>query len=104
MPFWDAPWLGGRKPIDITPLIYNISKRKNWKVCHALKENAWVHKITLDKNFTMNQISQFINIWTLLLEVHLDEDVVDSISWKLTENGLYLFHYAQDGVEGLGHS
>ena len=27
-PFWDSPWLLGRKPKDIAPLIYEASKRK----------------------------------------------------------------------------
>jgi hypothetical protein len=37
----------------------------------------------------MNHLSQFIDLWIMLLEVHLDEDVEDSIPWKLMENGLY---------------
>ena len=28
-PFWDAPWVHGRKPKDIAPLIYGAATRKN---------------------------------------------------------------------------
>jgi hypothetical protein len=28
-PFWQAPWLHGMKPIEIAPLIFEASKRKN---------------------------------------------------------------------------
>jgi hypothetical protein len=28
-PFWQAPWLDGRKPTEIAPLIFAKSKRKN---------------------------------------------------------------------------
>jgi hypothetical protein len=31
MPFWDALWLGGRKPKDIDPLIYSPTKEKSGK-------------------------------------------------------------------------
>jgi hypothetical protein len=88
-PFWAAPWLGGRKPIDVAPLIYNISKRKSWKVCDALNGNAWVHKITLDEDFSMDHLLQFVELWSLLLHVHLDDQVEDSISWNLTANWQY---------------
>lgn len=27
-PFWDSPWLHGRKPMDIAPLIHEGSTRK----------------------------------------------------------------------------
>jgi hypothetical protein len=35
-PFRHAPWLDSRKPIDIAPLIYESSKRKNLTVSQAL--------------------------------------------------------------------
>ena len=28
-PFWDSPWLLGRKPKDIAPLVFEASRRKN---------------------------------------------------------------------------
>ena len=31
-PFWHAPWLGGRKPKDISPLIFERSSMKNCSV------------------------------------------------------------------------
>jgi hypothetical protein len=27
--FWEAPWLGGRKPKEIAPIIFDIPKRNN---------------------------------------------------------------------------
>jgi hypothetical protein len=78
-PFWHAPWLDGRKPIEIAPLVFAKSKRKNWKVHNALKDNAWVGKIELGMDFSFQHLSQFINLWGLLQEVHLVEDVDDSI-------------------------
>ena len=44
-PFWESPWLLGRKPKDIAPLIYESSSRKHWKVREALKENECILKI-----------------------------------------------------------
>jgi hypothetical protein len=86
-PFSDAPWLGGRKPIDIAPLIFAIIKRKTWKVNQAMKENAWIRKITLDENFIVEHLRQFAILWGCLQEVHLLEDVEDNITWNLTANG-----------------
>ena len=42
--FWDAPWVQESKPKDITPLIYEASTRKKWKVQEAFNEDAWVSK------------------------------------------------------------
>jgi hypothetical protein len=36
--FWDTPWLGGGKPIDIVPLIFAVLKRKTLKVNQATME------------------------------------------------------------------
>jgi hypothetical protein len=31
-PFWHAPWIDGHAPIDISPLIFESSKRKKCTV------------------------------------------------------------------------
>jgi hypothetical protein len=87
--FWHAPWLGGRSPRDIAPKIFECSKRKKWLVQQALVGDAWVLKVNLDTNFTMDHLTQFIELWVLLHGVNLVEDVEDTISWKLTSNGQY---------------
>jgi hypothetical protein len=35
-PFWDSPWLEGKRPKDIAPLIYEVSKKKRCTVAQAL--------------------------------------------------------------------
>jgi hypothetical protein len=38
---------------------------------------------------TMDHFHQFVNIWTILRELDLNEEMVDDISWNLTESGQY---------------
>jgi hypothetical protein len=72
-PFWHAPWLEGRKPIEIAPLIYASSKRKNWKVSQVVNEDAWVGKIDLGRPFTMEHFSQFFELWSLIVNAILNK-------------------------------
>jgi hypothetical protein len=88
-PFWHAPWLNGTRPIDIAPLIYESSKRKNWKVAQALDREAWIDKIDLQCGFTMDHFLQFVDLWTLLDTILLNPDSNDEITWKLTQDGNY---------------
>jgi hypothetical protein len=88
-PFWQAPWLHGRKPIDVAPLIYAVSKRKNWKVSHAMNGEAWISKITLDASFSLDHFSQFVDLWSLISTINLTPEVEDDITWRLTPSGNY---------------
>jgi hypothetical protein len=83
-PFCHSPWLDGKKPIEIAPLIFAKSKRKNWKVHDALKDDAWVSKVDLGADFSMEHLTQFVNLWCLLHVVDLNEDADDTMTWKLT--------------------
>jgi hypothetical protein len=56
-PFWYAPWLSGRKPVEIAPLIFASSKRKNWKDSQALREKIWVTLIDLTRPLTLEHFS-----------------------------------------------
>jgi hypothetical protein len=37
----------------------------------------------------MEHDRQFVTVWTLIRQVNLDDDIVDSITWNLTDNGQY---------------
>ena len=65
-PFWEAPWLRGKKPKDIAPLIFAASKRKKWVVRDALQNNAWVHKINPSINLSINHMVEFVDLWIQL--------------------------------------
>ncbi|KAE8770164.1 Serine carboxypeptidase-like 18 [Hordeum vulgare] len=74
----------------IAPLIFEASTRKDWKVKDVLLNDAWISKIKLTINFTVEHIRQFINLWTLINDFHLEEHVEDEIIWKHIQNGQYL--------------
>jgi hypothetical protein len=88
-PFWHSPWLNNRKPIEVAPLIFEISKRKNWKVHQALRNNEWVKKIDLGKINNMDYLRQFVELWGLIESIQLRDGVEDDIVWRLTANGEY---------------
>ena len=46
-PFWDSPWINGVAPLDLAPLIFDITSRKKWKVREAMHGDAWLEKIRL---------------------------------------------------------
>jgi hypothetical protein len=88
-PFWPAPWIQGRALKDIAPKIFESSSCRKCSVAKALSEDTWVSKIKLDDSFTSEHMVQFLALWTLLNNVHLENDSEDSIVWKLTTNSQY---------------
>ena len=88
-PFWEAPWLRGKKPKDIAPLIFAASKRKKWVVRDALRDNAWVRQINPSINLTTNHIVEFVDLWVHLEQFELSPEIDDDISWKFEANGEY---------------
>jgi hypothetical protein len=88
-PFWHAPWLHGRAPIDIAPLIFKLSKRKKVSVAQALLDGSWVRNINLEATFDWEHLSQFVDLWVLVNNMLLNDAGDDEIVWKLPENGQY---------------
>lgn len=114
-PFWDSPWVLGRKPKDIAPLNFEASSRKKGKVRESLMENAWIAKIKLTPEFSWDQIHEFVVLWSLIYDFQLDSLVEDDILWKHIVSGHYSaastykaqnfrehsLPYGLSGVEGL---
>jgi hypothetical protein len=78
-PFLYAPWIEWRKSIEVAPLVFSSSKRKNWKVTQALYGNTWVGKVDLEQDFSMEHLSQFVELWTVIQSFQLHENVEDDI-------------------------
>jgi hypothetical protein len=54
-----------------------------------LHENGRVAKIEVTTNFTFDHLVQFVELWTQLQSIHLNEDIEDNISWTLSLSGQY---------------
>jgi hypothetical protein len=92
---WQTPWLHGRKPKDIAPLIFAISSRKSFMVREGLTNNFWIAKIDTNEISTSNHVVE-------LLE---EEGSNDSITWKFTNSGEYSVASAYNAqFEGMTNS
>uniref|UniRef100_A0A453PZ75 Reverse transcriptase zinc-binding domain-containing protein n=1 Tax=Aegilops tauschii subsp. strangulata TaxID=200361 RepID=A0A453PZ75_AEGTS len=87
--FWESSWLDDLRPRDITPKIFEISKRKACVVSKALDNHSWIHQINTQEGLTLTHIQQFAKLWEMLAGVTLRNDMQDTISWKFTTNGEY---------------
>lgn len=58
------------------------STRKNWKVKAVMKDNAWIIKIKVPDNVSMDHIREFISLWFLLRKVKMLFIVSGSIELK----------------------
>lgn len=65
------------------------SVRKKWKIKEALSDDAWVSKVKLSENFTLEHIRQFVALWTIIHDFQLDTHAEDEIVWKNTNDGQY---------------
>jgi hypothetical protein len=87
--FWETPWLNGNKPKDIAPLIFLASRTKRWNIKKSMENNAWIGKIALNEDFSLEHAAQYVSLWIQLSHIRLTCDMEDSISWRLTTNGKY---------------
>jgi hypothetical protein len=101
--FWEDPWLDGKRPKDIAPLVYKISQGKRCSVGKALDANFWISKINTNDGLTLEHITQFATLWEMIQPVQLNSNTSDSISWKLTNSGCYSSKSAYN-MQFLGHT
>ena len=60
-----------------------------------------MNKIDLERDFTMEHFSQYVELWSLISNVHLVDHVEDDIIWRLTPSGQYSAKSAYE-VQFLG--
>jgi hypothetical protein len=86
--FWHSPWLGNVVPKEITPSIFNISKKKNFLVSKGLEHDFWISNLSFEGGILVTHINEFFNLWAKIQGVQLTEEP-DTITWKLTNNAAY---------------
>jgi hypothetical protein len=75
------PGLEGMKPKDIAPSIFAILKRKNFMVNKGMNQDFWISKIKTNAGITLQHLTEFVDLWTRVSEVHLVEGTTDDITW-----------------------
>ena len=78
---------------------------KNCTVQKALDDNFWINHLNLQQGFEVAHIHEFVTLWDLTANTHLDLDTPDSIQWKFTTDGKYSASSAYKmQFEGLTHT
>ena len=68
---WYSPWLEGKKPKNIAPLVLASSSNKNKSVKEATQDQNWVHWIKIEDGLSVDHIAQFCTLWEKLSQVEL---------------------------------
>nr|ABA94305.1 retrotransposon protein, putative, LINE subclass [Oryza sativa Japonica Group] len=89
--FWDSAWIDGRRPKDLMPLVYAISKNRKKSLHQGKEDDAWVHDLIFDagSTITVNLVEQLVRLWEAVQNVQLVSEEPDQIVWKFTGNGHY---------------
>jgi hypothetical protein len=92
--FWTDKWLDGQAPCMLAPMCFTLAARKKLTVKQAIANGRWMRGL---QNMTSNdQLRQFVGLWTMVQQVMLQEEVSDTITWTLTEDGKYSARSAYD--------
>ena len=84
--FWHAAWVQGRRPKDIAPAIFDISRKKNRTLKEAFAEHTWIKDINLHAPITVVHLQQFVELWFIVHATVLRKGTEDKITWRLTES------------------
>jgi hypothetical protein len=76
-------------PKDIAPLIFGLPKKRECSVNKALENDFWVSKINMQSGLSVEHIVQFSKLWEMLQNVHLEDENIDKIMWKPSNDGCY---------------
>nr|CAH67882.1 OSIGBa0153E02-OSIGBa0093I20.11 [Oryza sativa] len=89
--FWDSTWIDGRRPKDLMPLVYAISKNRKKSLHQGKEDDTWVDDLIFDagSTITVNLVEQLVRLWEAVRNVQLVSEEPDQIVWKFTGNGHY---------------
>jgi hypothetical protein len=88
--FWTDRWLHGQRIEDIAPRLFAAVPRRKIKsrsVHDALTDRIWVSDI--QGALSVGVISEFLQLWDILLNFQLQEGVNDNHFWRLAASRKY---------------
>ena len=86
--FWHHNWLDGHAPRYLAPNLFCLVSRKNRTVKQELRNNNWIRKLQR-KITSAVHIEEFVSLWIWIQDVHLQQGVQDTITWRWTGDGKY---------------
>lgn len=88
--FWKDRWLHGQRLEDIAPLLFAAvptRKANERTVLQALTDQSWIPDI--QGVILVGILTEFLNLWDLLLDIGLQPGVESSHRWHLSASGLF---------------
>ncbi|WVZ96648.1 LOW QUALITY PROTEIN: hypothetical protein U9M48_042260, partial [Paspalum notatum var. saurae] len=79
--FWHDSWLDGMAPRNLAPHLFDLVARKN-KTPLSSMEMAGSTRNAIE-------IMEFVSLWAMIQDVHLQPKTLDSIVWKWTPDGVF---------------
>lgn len=91
--FWKDNWLNGSAPAKLAPTIFKRSRCKSISIKDGFQEGRWMRG--LSRLNSEEELQEFLSLWEVIQNVQLSSEA-DSISWRLTANGVYSAKSAYD--------
>ena len=106
--FWTDRWIQGQSIEDLAPCLFNAvttRARQSRTVAQGLHEDRWTQDIS--GALTVQVLLDYLRIWDLTREVHLDIDRSDRVCWMWTPDKVFTtasayrsFFMAQHPIKG----
>jgi hypothetical protein len=71
--------------------------KKLGSVRKAITDEAWVRQLDILAGLNIQQLQEFTSLWSYTSCLTLHNDILDTIIWKLTTNGIYTCSSAYNG-------
>jgi hypothetical protein len=84
-----------------------ISPEFIFRICQLDISQALKQGLPRNKSFTYAHLENYVNFWTQLQSINLDEEVEDDITWTLSSNNIYSkasgykAHVFSSNIDGL---
>lgn len=86
--FWSDKWLQGKRAIvDSYPILASFVKDSGISVAQGLSGNRWIKDIR--GGVSTAALSQYLNLWDELHQVHLSDGMADTLVWCHSSDGSF---------------